>query len=56
MLVVLIIVAGVMAICGLASTILEVRDHRKHYEVLMKAFWVAAGIAGILVGLISTLG
>ena len=53
--VLLVIVAGIGAIGGTISTILEVRARKKVYEVLMKICWIAFGLAGILVGILATL-
>ena len=52
---VLAIIAGIGAIGGVISTILEIRERKKSYEILMKVCWVAFGVAGILVGLLSAL-
>ncbi len=53
--VLLVIVAGVGAIGGTISTILEVRERIRVYQVLMKVCWIAFGLAGILVGILATL-
>lgn len=55
LLILLLIIAGIGAIGGTISTILEVRGRVRIYEVLMKVCWIAFGLAGILVGILAAL-
>ena len=53
LIIVLALVAGVVSICGLVATMLEIRAHKRAYEGLMKVFFILAAVAGILIGLLS---